>query len=93
MPQVAIKNRAFLSILRVLISFFNLKISAFRDPISFEFIIVFRRKHLKLNKNFIINSVRQQKLLMTHALVSADSRRAECNLSANFKLKNELVLI
>jgi hypothetical protein len=27
---------------------------------------------------------------MTHALVSADSRRPECNLSAIFKLKNEL---
>ena len=34
--------------------------------------------------------MRQQKLLMTHALVSADSRRPECNLSAIFKLKNEL---
>jgi hypothetical protein len=34
--------------------------------------------------------VRQQKLLMTHALVSADSHRPECNLSAIFKLKNEL---
>jgi hypothetical protein len=33
--------------------------------------------------------VRQQKLLMTHALVSADSHRAECNFSANFKLKND----
>ena len=87
---MAIKNRAFLSILRVLISFFNLQISAFRDPISFEFIIAFRRKRLKFKKNFITNSVRQQKLLMTHALVSADSRRAECNFSANFKLKNEL---
>jgi hypothetical protein len=90
MPQVAIKNRAFRSILRVLISFFNLQISAFRDPILFEFIIAFHRKRLKFKKNFITNSVRQQKLLMTHALVSADSRRAECNFSANFKLKNEL---
>ena len=34
--------------------------------------------------------MRKQKLLMTHALVSADSRRPECNLSAIFKLKNEL---
>ena len=41
-------------------------------------------------KNFIANSVLQQKLLIKHALVSADSRRAECNFSANFKLKNEL---
>lgn len=27
---------------------------------------------------------------MTHALVSANNHRAECNLSAIFKLKNEL---
>ena len=63
MPQVAIKNRAFLSILRVLISFFKLEISAFRDPISFEFIIAFRRKRLKFKKKFITNSVRQQKII------------------------------
>ena len=34
--------------------------------------------------------MRQQKLLMTHALVSADSHRPECNLGAIFKIKNEL---
>ena len=87
---MAIKNRAFLSILSVLISFSNLQISAFRDPISFEFIIAFRRKRLKFKKNSLLIACVNKKLLMTHALVSADSRRAGCNFSANFKLKNEL---
>ena len=87
---MAIKNRAFLSILRLLISFFNSLISAFSKPISFEFMTAFHRKHLKFLQNLITNSVRQQKLLMTHASVSANSHRAECNLSAIFKLKNEL---
>ena len=76
MPQVAIKNRAFLSILRALISFFNSLISAFRKSISFEFIFASRRKRLKSKQYLITNSVRQQKLLMTHALVSADSHRS-----------------
>ena len=41
-------------------------------------------------ENLITNSVRQQKLLMTRALVSADGQRPEYNFSATFKLKNEL---
>ena len=89
-PQVAIKNRTFLSILRALISFSNLQISAFRDPTSFKFIIARRRKPLNFRKNSLLLACVNKKLLMTHALVSADSRRAGCNFSANFKLKNEL---
>ena len=87
---MAINNRAFLSIFSVLTSFLNSSICVFSKPISFEFMIASNLQSLESQQNLIINRMRHQKLLMTHALVSADSRPKRCNFTSTFKIRHEL---
>ena len=86
---MAIKNRAFLSIFSVLTSFLNSLICVFSKPNSFEFMIASNLQSVKSQQNLSLNSVRHQKLSMTHALVSADSRTIRCNFSSTLEIRNE----
>ena len=86
---MAIKNRAFLSIFSVLTSFLNSLICVFSKPKSFGFMIASNLQSLESQQNLILNRVRHQKLLMTHALVSADSQTADCNFTSTFEIRHE----
>ena len=90
---MAIKNRAFLSIFSVLTSCLNSSIFVLSEPNSFEFMIASNLQSLKSQQNLVLNRVRHRKSLMTHALVSADSRRESAILVLILSLKMNLVLI
>ena len=86
---MAINNRAFLSIFSVLTSFLNSFICVFNKPNSFEFMIASNLQSVTSQQNLCLNSVRHQKLSMTHALVSADSQTTGCNFTSTLEIRNE----